>query len=375
MVDIYGNYSSIVVDIGSGITKAGFSGEDGPRSVFSSVVGKPKMPGIIVGMEQKEYYVGEEALSKLDIMNFHYPVVKGEILDWNKFETILHYLFYSELKVVPEEISILITESPLNPKSNRAKLAETLFETFNVQKLHIANSSMLALYSYGITSGIVVDSGYGITSCVPIYEGYPLPHASTKINFGGENLSEILQTMLAGQLNMSQVKGRLASDRIKENNGYVCRNFDEEENNLLSESKELEYKLPDGNSIKLGSELYKFSESIFRPHDETFPNLISLLSESTSKCDPDVTDEIQANICLAGGTTLMNGYAERFEHELVQKKGNSSFVLNCSPERQYASWIGGSIISSLNNFSKMWVTKNHYDDVGNSLEAVDSICF
>lgn len=375
MESLTSSISSIVIDIGSGITKAGFSGEDGPRSVISSIVGKPKMPGIIVGMEQKEYYVGEEALSKLDIMNFHSPVVKGEITDWNKFETMLHYLFYSELKVVPEEISILITESPLNPKKNREKLAETLFETFNVQKLHIANSSMLSLYSYGISSGIVLDSGYGITSCVPVYEGYPLPHASAKINFGGENLSELLHTMLQNQMNLKSVKGKLAADRIKETHGYVCKNYDEEENNMLSESRELEYKLPDGSRLKLGSELYKFSESIFRPIDDTYPNIIQLITDCTSKCDPDISDEVQSNICLAGGTTLMNGYAERLQHELVQKKGSSTFVLNYSPERQYAAWIGGSIISSLNNFSYMWVTKQYYDDVGNSLEAVDSVCF
>ena len=81
MVDNILNYSSIIVDIGSGVTKAGFSGEDGPRSVFDSVIGIPKMPGLLVGMEQKERYVGDEAISKLEIMNFNYPVKKGEIVD------------------------------------------------------------------------------------------------------------------------------------------------------------------------------------------------------------------------------------------------------------------------------------------------------
>jgi actin beta/gamma 1 len=309
-------------------------------------------------------------------MDFYHPVVKGEIVDWNKYETLFHHLLYNELKVVPEEISVLITESPLNPKKNRAKLAETLFETFNVQKIHIANSSMLSLYSYGITSGIVVDSGYGITTCVPIYEGYPLPQASSKINFGGENLSNLLLTMIQSQLNMkSPIKGRLCADRIKEAHGYVCRNFDEEENNLSGENKEIEYTLPDNTTIKMGSELYRFSESIFRPQDDSYSNLIQMITDSTSKCDPDITDEIQSNICLSGGTTLMNGYAERIQNDLVQKKGNSTFVLNFSPERQYSSWIGGSIISSLTNFNNMWVTKQYYDDVGNSLEAVDSMCF
>ncbi len=93
------------------------------------------------------------------------------------------------MKVVPEEVSVLITESPLASKEKRAKLAELLFETFNVQKIHIANSSMLGLFAYGKTSGLIVDSGFNLTTSVPIYEGFPLQHASIKMNIGGEDLS------------------------------------------------------------------------------------------------------------------------------------------------------------------------------------------
>jgi actin len=375
MSDNMTNYSSIVIDIGSGFTKGGFTGEDGPRTVFSTLVGKPKNQGILVGMEQKEYYVGEEALSKMDIMNFHSPVVNGEIVDWDKYETLLHYLFYHELKVVPEEMSILITESPLNPVKNRSRLAETLFETFNIQKLHIANSSMLGLYSYGLTSGIVIDSGYGVTSSVPVYEGYPLPHASVKSNFGGENLSELLLSMIQSQLSSKYkgIKGKLISDRIKEKNSFILKTKDEDE--LDDKLTDKEYILPDNTKIKLGSELYKHSEAIFTPINNNYTGIIQLVIDSISKCDPDVTEEIQENICLIGGTTLTSGFSERIEYELTQKKGNTTFKLSSNPERQYASWIGGSIISSLNNFSHMWVTRQNYDEIGNSLEAVESKCF
>ena len=59
--ELLSNYSAIVVDIGSGVTKAGFDGEDGPRNVFESIIGIPKMPGLLVGMEQKERYIGDQA--------------------------------------------------------------------------------------------------------------------------------------------------------------------------------------------------------------------------------------------------------------------------------------------------------------------------
>jgi actin len=372
------NYSAVIADIGSGVIKAGFSGEDGPRSVFSSIVGIPKMPGLLVGMEQKERYVGEEAVSKLEIMNFSSPIKKGEIVDWDKFETLMHHLFYTELKVVPEEISILITESPLNSKENRAKLAETLFETFNVDKLHIANSSMLGLYSYGKTSGLVLDSGFGITTCVPVYEGYPLPHASLKMDFGGENLSETLLTMIHHNINKSYkgVKGRLLADDIKEKLGYVALNSEDEEKHYLENlGKEQEYFLPDNTKIKLGPELFKHSELLFRPQNEGQTPLSQFILESISKCDNDIIQDIQENICLTGGTTLLNGFTDRLKNELLQSLNNNAFNVVHTPERQFSNWIGGSIISSLNNFNFMWVSKQEYDEVGNALEAVDSKCF
>ena len=452
MFDSLSNYNSIVVDIGSGYTKAGFTGEDGPRCVFPSLVGMPRNPGILVGMEQKEYYVGEESLSKMDIMNFYTPVENGEIKDWNKFETLLHYLFFSELKIVPEEISILITESPLNDSKNRERLAETLFETFNIQNLHIANSSMLGLYSYGLSSGLVIDSGFGQTSCVPVYEGYPLPHASTKCYFAGKELSDILLNMLYSQINSVSsnygnlltnqsnkslvnlndnnnenlnkmyadniknmkvsksfnglgssfskpidckvIKSRLLADKIKESYGLLVKNIEEEEDSVYNillkyninkgsdlivnsenENNDLYYELPDKNKIRLSSELYKHAESIYKPNLNDNPSILQLINESLSKCDSDIIEEIQENICLIGGTTLYNGYFERLELELSQRKENNSFRLNSSAERQYSSWIGGSIVSSLSNFNSMWVSRQNYDEAGSILDAVESKCF
>jgi actin len=52
-----------------------------------------------------------------------------------------------------------------------------MFECFNVPSLYLANQAVLALYSSGRTSGLILDSGAGVTNTVPIYEGYAMPHA------------------------------------------------------------------------------------------------------------------------------------------------------------------------------------------------------
>lgn len=53
--------AALVVDNGSGMCKAGMAGDDAPRAVFPSIVGRPKMPGIMVGVDQKDCFVGDEA--------------------------------------------------------------------------------------------------------------------------------------------------------------------------------------------------------------------------------------------------------------------------------------------------------------------------
>lgn len=352
--------------------KTGFGGEDGPRSIFNSIVGIPKMAGLKVGMEQKERYVGDEAISNFEFMNYYPPIKRGEVVDWDKFETLMHYLLYSEIEVVPEEMSVLVTETPLSLKENRAKTAELLFEKFNVQKCHIANSSMLGLFSYGKTCGIVVDSGFNTTSTVPIYEGFPLEYASMKINLGGEDLSLKLLDLIKDKLDKSykSIKGRLLADDIKEKIGYIRMNNEEED------EKEIKYELPDKKELILGSEVYKPNDIIFNPGENSeLMSVSKMVVDSLNSCDEDVKSDINESVCLIGGNTLLTNFPEKLRTELSDNKDMGSFNLSFVPERQFSSWIGGSIMSSLDNFQYLWVTKEEFDEKGKTLFSIDSKCF
>jgi len=165
---------AIVVDVGSGRTKAGFSGDDAPRAVFPTIVGRPRNKGVMVGMGKKDAYVGDEAQSKRGVLINKHPVEKGIVTDWDDYEKILHHSFYNEMRVAPEQHTILLTEDPLNSPKSREKMTQIMFETFNTPAMYISITAVLALYASGRTTGVVLQSGYDITHAVPVYEGQAL---------------------------------------------------------------------------------------------------------------------------------------------------------------------------------------------------------
>jgi actin beta/gamma 1 len=129
----------LVVDIGSGIIKAGFSGYDTPTSIFPSIVGRPKENNkCILGVDCKDFYIGDEAMQKRGVLNISYPIEHGIVKNWDDMENIFNYTFYSELRADPEEHPVLLTEVALNPKENKEKMTEIMFETFKVPSMNIA---------------------------------------------------------------------------------------------------------------------------------------------------------------------------------------------------------------------------------------------
>ena len=414
----------VVFDNGSYLFKAGFAGDDAPRANFLTIVGQPKHPELLVGMKRTPTYVGSEAWSKQSVLNLIRPIERGIITNWDAMEDIWRHTFYNELKVDPEETPILLTEPPLNPKINRERMTQIMFETFNVPSMYVSIQSVLSLYASGRTSGVVVDSGWEMTSVVSVYEGYCLPHTVVRIDLAGRHLTDYMMKNLTTLTN-NNTNPEIVCD-IKEKYCHVSMNYQDDMTKEHQERKP--YVMPDGDKIDIESCVRLCPEILFNPYfngrtnNVVLPSVticVALLSarhkrlgaksslkkipsfllrkiltyipntntgfggglfsearlhqlvcNSINKCDTDIRSEMYVNIVLSGGNTMFSGIKERLTKEIVNLAPKEMIVVVfCPGNRKYSAWSGGSILASARRISIRtgWISRSDYENAGPSI--------
>ncbi|XP_067887591.1 actin-2-like [Heterodontus francisci] len=369
---------AVVVDNGTGIIKAGFAGDDIPRAAFPSIVGIPQRQDAMVSKGPKDHCVGDEARDRPDIWISKYPIKHGIVTNWDDMEKIWHHAFYDELQVTPAERPVLLTEAPLNPKANREKMTQMIFESFAPPGFYVALPGVLSMYATGRITGLVLDCGDGVTYAMPVNDGYMVPDSVRRLSFAGRELNDyLIESLIHRRCHFITPAEKLVATHIKEKLCYVALDYDQEMAMAASSSSlDKNYELPDGQVITISNERFQCPEALFQPSFLGMPSagVHETANDSIKACESCIRSGLYANIVLAGGSTMFPGIADRMLKEITELAPNTMKInIIAPPERKYSVWIGGSILASLSTFQQMWITKQEYDESGPSI--VHRKCF
>ena len=373
----------IIIDIGSSEIRAGFGSEEKPKVLIKNYFGEPKFKKIIrtfdlKGKEKTDQYLGEECDKFLGLIKLNYPVVHGSFQREEDILTIFSSIF-SKLGINSQEMKehpVLITEPILNPYTNREKITHSLLDNLGVPAIFFASQPLLSLFSTSSISGTVLESGEGVTQSCVVYEGYSITSTYERYNYGGKEVSEYLKHLLKKRgyhfYNSTEIK--LMND-IKENFCYFDinrKNYPEKSFNI----QPTQYYLPDGSNISITDEKILAPEMLFNPEfmGKEYLGFADMIKSSIDKTD--IKKIAYENIWLSGGNTLFKQLKEKLIEELkinLDKNIGINIYENEKIKPQYRCWMGGNIISTLEIFKKMWVTKNEWDEKGSEIIHVKTL--
>ena len=308
----------IIIDIGSAYVKIGFAGEPGPRFVFPCITGTEKYKSVMVDVSARSIYVGNDVSRMRGVLKIKHPIERGNIMDWESYYEILNYIFYSLLRV--EDLynyPIFYCEPPFMNRETKEYIARVFFETHRVKSLIMMPTPLLSLFSVGLTTGLVIESGDGLTWVVPIINGSIAQHAVQKLTLAGVDVNQNLKSLLMREgVNIASSAADEIIQEIKEKNCY----FVLDANKPTKSGDMFDVSMPDGSTIKIPTYiLYQAPEVLFNPNMLGYTNVMSIpqaIMNSIRNIDSLYWYDLLSHLVFSGGNLSYNGFQERFESEL-----------------------------------------------------------
>lgn len=340
----------LVLDIGSGYTKAGFAGNDAPTLIFPTIVGKPRLNKSASG--GADPLVGEAAQTTPDVISKR-PIERSVVKNWNELFSVFDYV-YRVLDLKPETSNVLISKPSGVDTKQLERITEYLIETVHVPSVSFISSATLSLLATGRVTGLVAECGYGVTNVVPIFESFGLEHARITMELGGCDVDSYLKSLLK-KIGMTENDNNAVFE-VKEQLCYVKAAPD------APEEEAVPYELPSGNKLTIGSERCQGAEILFSPGVGGNENmgLSAAISTSIGRCDAFLKKDLINNVVLSGGSTMFPGMAERVEHDVSEATQGLAKVI-AAPERKNGAWVGGSIFASTPVFEQFQIKKQDWE--------------
>jgi len=272
----------------------------------------------------------------------------------------------------------------MNPKENRERMVQTMFETYGFKGVYIAIQAVLTLYAQGLLTGVVIDSGDGVTHIVPVYEGFSLPHLTRRLNVAGRNITRyLIKLLLLRGYAFNRTADFETVRQIKEKFCYVGYDLELEKRLALETTVLIEkYTRPDGRIIKIGAERFEAPEALFDPNlvDVEGGGMGELVFDCINKADIDTRAEFYNHIVLSGGSTMYPGLPSRLEKEIRRLylervlKGNLQQMqkfkcrIEDPPRRKHMVFLGGAVLAEImKDKPAFWMNKSEYDEQGLSV--------
>lgn len=406
---------AVVLDMGSGVVKTGFAGEDAPRAVFVNCAGKVKnpewfasqaAPTLKAELRERETFVGSECQLYRDFLEVIHPMNRGVVEDWDALERMWEFVFAHELRINPETttLPILCTSSSSGSKQQQERMAQIMFESQKACGFYFMPQCQLSLFASGRTRGLVVEVGHGSSHAIPIFEGYPLPHAALHYNVGGMDVSHRVHKSLVKRGHSFHSFQQQTIHEIKEQTCVMPGRSDRnailaQDNQGSAEDGSKPFELPDGSVLHVDKHTRTTpGEVLFKPHDlgEEHPQrptkgLHEYVLDAIGICDKDLQKDLCAAVVLAGGTTMMPGFLQRFQEELAAASKSHTALGKCNgtglcivpdakvrergynAHRKIAAWLGGSMFASLATFRDIHITKQEWEEYHEAI--LDRKCF
>jgi len=398
---------AVVIDNGTGYTKMGYAGNTSPQFIIPTVIAEnsqnQKAATQKKGIEDLDFFIGDEAMANSKTYQVSYPVRHGQVDNWAHMEYFWEQCIFKYLRSEPEDHYFLLTEPPLNAPENREFTAEIMFETFNVPGLYIAVQAVLALAASWTSkkvnertlTGTVVDSGDGVTHVIPVAEGYVIGSSIKHIPLAGRDITTFVQQLMRDRSEPIPPSESLeVAKRVKETHSYVCPDLVKEYSKYDSEPSKW-FRVYDGqNSVTkkpyqcdIGYERFLGPEIFFNPEifsSDFLTPLPKVVDDSIQSCPIDTRRGLYKNIVLSGGSSMFKDFGKRLQRDvkrfvdwrIKRSEELSGGKLKAVPldvavishqMQRYAVWFGGSMLASTPEFYNVCHTKKAYEEIGPSI--------
>lgn len=297
-------------------------------------------------------------------------VRSGQVINWDALERILYDILYSKLGwELGSEGTIVIAEPICTPRDVRERMAQLAFEVFNVEGLFFADEPVLALYSVGKSSGLVVDIGHDTTGVALVVEGQLYLPSLQSLPSGGRLAAQYLAQLLAAKDEPIELTGAEAQAVFE----ACCRT---EEAGDSKQGSEQSFTLPNGRTVRIaGSDAAKAAACLLQPAmmGVAGPSVVEAAAASVfTHLEPAVRKTALDCVMVCGGGSCCPGIAQKLCRQLRGMLPPSTppcvaVVPEYMPQDSgsaHAAWIGGGLLSKVLTQHSHYITRGEYDGMG-----------